>query len=130
MIDIDPLAAMPKFPTNAEKTYSELEMLRKSKDPNPNGADLTIVYDLYGFVAYLRGEPENDAEYRDLPSKNLSAILDEYAKKNSMRNDPLGKLCNSIATAGKTNVFNNEKNRKAYEQFLLYKKDFVHLCRI
>lgn len=122
IVDIDPLAAMPKFPTNAEKIFNELEILRGSKDPNPNGADLTIVYDLYGFAAYLRGEPENAAEYRDhMSTKDISSILDEYAKKNSMRNDPLGKLCNSIATAGKTNVFNNEANRKAYEQFLLYK---------
>ena len=50
IVDIDPLAAMPKFPTNAEKIFNELEILRGSKDPNPNGADLTIVYDLYGFM--------------------------------------------------------------------------------
>ena len=121
VVDIDPLVAMPKFPTNAEKMFNEIEILRGSKDPNPNGADLTIIYDLYGFVAYLRGEPENASEYRDMMTKDISSILDEYAKKNSMRNDPLGKLCNSIATTGKINVFNNEANRKGYEQFLLYK---------
>lgn len=122
VIDIDPLAAMPKFPTNAEKIHSELEILRKSKDPNPNGADLTSVYDLYGFAAYLKGEPENSAEYHDMATKDISDLFDEYAKKNAMRNDPLGKLCVSIATAGKTNVFNKDANRKSYEQFLLFKK--------
>lgn len=121
ILDIDPLSAMPKFPTNSEKIYSELEILRGSKDPNPDGADLTKAYDLYSFAAYLRGEPENAAEYRDMSTKDISNLFDEYSKKNSMRNDPLGKLCVSIATVGKTNVFNNESNRKAYEQFLLYK---------
>lgn len=121
ILDIDPLVAMPKFPTNSEKIYSELEILRGSKDPNPNGADLTKASDLYSFAAYLKGEPENASEYRDMPTKDIANLFDEYSKKNSMRNDPLGKLCVSIATAGKTNVFNNEANRKAYEQFLLYK---------
>lgn len=121
ILDIDPLVAMPKFPTNSEKIYSELEILRGSKDPNPNGADLTKASDLYSFAAYLKGEPENASEYRDMATKDIANLFDEYSKKNSMRNDPLGKLCVSIATAGKTNVFNNEANRKAYEQFLLYK---------
>ena len=121
ILNIDPFAAMPKFPTNSEKIYSELAILRESRDPNPNGADLTKVYDLYSFAAYLSGEPENAAEYKDMSTRDISNLFDEYSKKNSMRNDPLGKLCVSIATAGKTNVFNNETNRKAYEQFLLYK---------
>lgn len=121
VVDIDPLAAMPKFPTNAEKIHNELEILRKSRDPNPKGADPTGIRDLYGFAAYLKGEPENAPEYGDMSTKELSALFDEYAKQNAMRNDPLGKLCVSIATAGKMNVFNTEANRKAYEQFLLFK---------
>lgn len=121
VLDVDPLAAMPKFPTNAEKIHGELEMLRKSKDPNPKGADPTAVYDLYGFAAYLRGEPECAAAYKDMTTKELSALFDDYSKKNSMRNDSLGKLCVSIATAGKMNVFNTEENRRAYGQFLLFK---------
>lgn len=39
IIDKDPLAAFPKFPTNADRIYSELAALRRTKDPNPNGAD-------------------------------------------------------------------------------------------
>ena len=116
-----PMLNLPKFPNYSEKIYNELNMLRGSKDPNPNGADLTKVYDLYCFAAYLNGESANSDKYRSMPTMDIASLFDEYSKKNVMRNDPLGKLCVSIAAAGKTNVFNNESNRKAYDQFLLYK---------
>lgn len=121
IVKIDPLAAYPKFPSNAERIYKDLATLRASHDPNPNGADLTKATDLYSFVAYICGEPEHAAEYRAMTSAELSALLDDYAKKNAMRNDDLGKLCVSIATAGKMYVFNNDDNRRAYEKHLQYK---------
>jgi predicted RNA-binding Zn-ribbon protein involved in translation (DUF1610 family) len=119
--EIDPLKAMPKFPTNADKTYNELEALRKSKDPNPNGADLTLATDLYAFAAYLAGEPENAAAYRNKSTPELAGLLDGFAKKFANLNDNLGKLRASLATAGKTYVFNSEDNRHAYEAYLKYK---------
>jgi len=119
--EIDPLSAMPKFPTNAEKIYDELAALRKSKDPNPNGADLTLAVDMYAFVAYLQGEPENTIEYRSKTSVELAKVLDGFSKQFSTRNDNLGKLCASLATAGKTYIFNSDDNRRAYELHLLYK---------
>ena len=119
--DIDPLAAFPKFPANAERIYKELAQLRVSKDPNPKGADLTLVHDLYAFAAYLEGEPENTAEYRIHETKELESQFDSYARKNTMRNDTLGKLCVSLATAGKKYVFDSEEHRTQYDAFLLYK---------
>jgi len=119
--EIDPLKAFPKFPTNAEKTFIELEALRKSKDPNPNAADLTKSTDMYAFTAYLVGEPDNAAEYRSKSTPELASLLDGFAKKFAMRNDDLGKLCASLATAGKSYFFNSEDNRQAYETFLKYK---------
>jgi uncharacterized protein YoxC len=116
--EIDPLKGMPKFPTNADKTYAELEALRGSKDPNPNGADLTQATDLYAFTAYLVGEPENAAEYRIKSTPELASLLDGFAKKFATRNDNLGKLCASLATSGKSYVFNSEDNRQAYEVYL------------
>jgi hypothetical protein len=121
IVKIDPLAAYPKFPSNAERIYKDLATLRASHDPNPKGADLTKVTDLYAFAAYICGEPEHAAEYRGMTSDKLSALLDDYAKKNAMRNDNLGKLCVSIATAGKMYVFNNDDNQLAYEKHLQYK---------
>ena len=119
--EIDPLKDLPKFPTNADKIYAELEALRKSKDPNPNGADLTLATDLYAFAAYLVGEPENAVEYRAKATPELAALLDGFAKKFATRNDNLGKLCASLATAAKSYVFNSEDNRQAYEAYLKYK---------
>ena len=120
--EIDPLKAMPKFPINADKTYAELEALRNSKNPNPNGADPSLATDLYAFTAYLAGEPENAVEYRISKSTaELATLLDGFAKKLATRNDNHGKLCASLATAGKSYVFNSEDNRQAYEAYLKYK---------
>lgn len=121
IVDIDPLGAMPKFPKNAERTYSEIATLSKTKDPNPNGPDTSLVTDLYAFAAYLEGEPENTALYRSRTTAELLGLFDSHAKKFSMRNDNLGKLCNSLSTAAKTYVFNSDENRQAYENFLKYK---------
>ncbi len=119
--EIDPLKALPKFPTNADKTFAELEVLRESKDPNPNGPDLTLATDFYAFAAYLVGEPENAAEYRSKSTPELATLLDGFAKRLATRNDNLGKLCASLATAGKSYVFNSEDNRQAYGAYLKYR---------
>lgn len=121
IVDIDPLSAMPKFPKNAERTHSEIVALSRTKDPNPNGPDTSLVTDLYAFAAYLEGEPENAALYRSKTTTELLGLFDSHAKKFSMRNDNLGKLCNSLSTAAKTYVFNSEENRQAYDNFLKYK---------
>jgi len=119
--EVDPLAAYPKFPTYADMIYTELEALRKSRDPNPQGKDLTLVVDLYSFAAYLNGEPENTVEYRSKSTSALASLLDRYSKQFSTRNDDLGKLCASLATKGKSYVFDSDDNRKAYEAHLKYK---------
>jgi len=119
--EIDPLKELPKFPTNADIIYAELEALRKSKDPNPNGADLTLATDLYAFAAYLVGEPENAVEYRAKETPELATLLDGFAKKFAQRTDNLGHLCFSLATKAKSFVFNSEDNRHAYEAYLKYK---------
>lgn len=121
IVDIDPLGALPKFPTNAERTLSEIIALSKTKDPNPAGADTSLVTDLYAFAAYLKGEPENAALYRSKTTSELIEIFDTHAKKFAMRNDNLGKMCASLSTDAKKYVFNSEDNRKAYEDFLKYK---------
>ena len=121
IVQTNPLSAYPKFPTNAENLYNELARLRTTKDPNPNGPDTSKVENLYAFAAYISLEPENVAEYRTWSTPDLARLLSEYGTRNAARNDPLGKLCNSIASKGKAYVFNNEENRRAYDQYLLYK---------
>ena len=120
IIDFDPLKAYPKFPTNAEKIYSEIIALTKEVDPNPNGPDNTVVTDLYAFAAYLSDDIDNIPMYRTLMTPELSSIFDAKSKQLSQRNDNLGKLCASLSTAAKTYVFNSDENRKAYEMHLLY----------
>lgn len=121
IVEVDPLAAMPTFPKNAERTYSEIVALSRMKDPNPNGTDTSLVTDLYAFAAYLEGEPENAALYRSKMTTELLGLFDSHAKRFAMRNDDLGKICASLSTAAKTYVFNTDENRQAYENFLKYK---------
>ena len=120
IIDRDPLAAFPKFPTNAERIYSELAALRRTKDPNPKGADTSVIVDLYSFAAYISNDTENIALYRAMETKELWAIFDPASRKYSQRNDDLGKLCGSLSAAAKTYVFNSDENRASYEQHLVY----------
>jgi predicted RNA-binding Zn-ribbon protein involved in translation (DUF1610 family) len=122
---VDPNKAYPKFPTNADKIYDELKVLRGMKDQNPQGHDLAMCVDLYAFTAYLSSTPgnaaENPVEYKSKSTSELKSILDGFSRPLSQRNDPLGKLLASIASAGKSYVFNSEDSRAAYEKHLLYR---------
>ena len=123
VIDIDPLAAFPKFPTNADRIYSELAALRKTKDPNPNGADTSVVADLYFFAAYISDGGETAAQYRSMDTKAIWELFDGASRRFSQRNDNLGKLCGSLSAAAKQYVFNTEENRAAYERYLVYRSE-------
>lgn len=109
------------FPRQIKKTDEYISALSKTKDPNPNGADTSLVVDLYSFAAYLMDEPESAVVYRGKTTNELLSIFDSFSKKFSQRNDNLGKLCASIATAAKTYVFNSDENRGKYEFHLKYK---------
>ena len=109
------------FPKQIKKTDEYISALSKTKDPNPNGADTSLVVDLYSFAAYLMEEPESAVVYRGKTTNELLSIFDSFSKKFSQRNDNLGKLCGSIATAAKTYVFNSDENRGKYEFYLKYK---------
>lgn len=123
IIDKDPLADFPKFPTNADRIYSELAALRRAKDPNPNGADTSGVSDLYSFAAYISNDAENTVLYRAMGTKELWAIFDPASRRYSQRSDDLGKLCGSLSAAAKTYVFNSDENRAAYERHLAYRSE-------
>lgn len=109
------------FPKQIKKTDEFLFALSKTTDPNPNGADTSLITDLYSFAAYLMEEPESSVVYRGKSTSELLSIFDTFSKKFSQRNDNLGKLCASIATAGKTYIFNSDENRNKYEFHLKYK---------
>jgi len=121
ILKIDPLAVYPKFPSHADRINTELEALWKIIDTNPQGKDMTLAVDLYAFIAYLCGEPENATEYRSKLTPELCSLLDRFSKQFSTRNDNLGKLCASLATCGKLYVFNTEDSRRAYETHLTYR---------
>lgn len=123
IIDKDPLAAYPKFPTNADRICSNLAALRKIKDLNPNGADTSVVIDLYSFAAYISNDTDNIALYRAMDTKDLFAIFDAASLKYSQRNDDLGKLCGELLTAGKTYVFKSEESHEAYKRHLIYQSE-------
>ena len=123
IIDKDPMATFPKFPTNADRIYSELAALRRTIDPNPNGTDTSFVTDLYAFAAYISNDIKNIAMYKAMETKELWDIFDPASRKYSQRNDDLGKLCGSLSAAAKTYVFNSDENRTAYESHLIYRSE-------
>lgn len=111
---------LPKFPTSGERLFSEIEKLRATKDPNPNGADTSKVTDLYAFAAYIMDDLAHANLYRELSTSELKTIFDLAARKFSLRNDDLGKLCHSISASARQFVFNSDDNRKGYEALMLY----------
>ncbi len=109
------------FPTQIAEIDEFISALSKTKDPNPNGADTSLVTDLYSFAAYLMGEPESSVVYRGKATSELLSIFDSFSKKFSQENDNFRKLCGDLASAGKTYVFNSDENRSKYEFYLKYK---------
>ena len=109
------------LPKQIKKTDEYISALSKTKDLNPNGADISLVTDLYSFAAYLMEEPESSVVYRGKATSELLSIFVTFSKKFSQRNDDLGWLCSSIATAGKIYIFNSDENRSKYEFHLKYK---------
>ncbi|MDR1149265.1 MAG: hypothetical protein LBK66_11605 [Spirochaetaceae bacterium] len=115
----------PKFPKNADIAYKELEALRKPE--NKKWTDFTPAEDLYAFAACMAGEPEKTAEYKKKTTPELKALFDGFAGKLSGQhdNDPAGHLCSSLATYGKTYIFDTEDHRQAYEAYLKYKNPLL-----
>ena len=109
------------FPMQIKNTDEYISALSKTKDLNPNGEDISLVTDLYSFAAYLMEEPESSVVYRGKATSELLSIFVTFSKKFSQRNDDLGWLCSSIATAGKIYIFNSDENRSKYEFHLKYK---------
>ena len=111
---------LPKFPTYGERILIDLDELRATKDPNPNGPDTSRVTDLYVFAAYLMDDLGHADLYKNLSTSELKTIFDLAARKYSCRNDNLGKLCGSISALASHNVFNSDDSRKGYEVLMLY----------
>ena len=110
----------PKFPMNGERIQIELEELRATKDPNPNGPDTSRVTDLYIFAAYLMDDLGHANLYKDLSTSELKTIFDLATRKYSCRIDNLGMLCCSISSSASHYVFNSDDSRKGYEALMLY----------
>ena len=111
---------LPKFPTYGERILIDLDELRATKDPNPNGPDTSRVTDLYVFAAYLMDDLEHADFYKNLSTSELKTIFDLAARKYSCRNDNLEMLCCSISSSASHYVFNSDDSRKGYEALMLY----------
>lgn len=109
-------------PKQIKKIDEFIFALAKMKDPNPKGADISLVKDVYSFVAYLMGEPENANIYRqNEDTSSLQSVCDAYSRKNAaIHEDPI-KSCVALATLIKVNIFDSAENRRKYEFYLKYK---------
>lgn len=117
--DVD-LAAL--FPNQVKKIDESIAAICRMKDPNPRGADLSLVKDAYSFVAYLTGSPENADAFRfNSDTAELQKICDDYSKKNAAIGQEPIKTCAALAATVKVNVFNSDENRNKYDFYLKYK---------
>lgn len=123
IVEVNLLAAYPKFPANIDRTHDDLVALRGTKDPNPNGADTSVVDDLYAFAAYLENDITSIPLYRALDREKLWSIFNTASLRFSQRNDNLGKLCGQLSAAAKTNVFDSDENQEAYNLYLVYRSE-------
>lgn len=123
IVEVDLFAAYPKFPANIDRTHAWLAALCETKDPNPNGADTSVVEDLYAFAAYLENDVTSIPLYRNLDREKLWSIFNTASLRFSQRNDNLGKLCGQLSAAAKTNVFDSDENREAYNLYLIYRSE-------
>jgi len=91
--------------------------------------DNTLVTDLYAFIAYLEGEPENAALYRNMCTDELANILDRHAialaKRAQTYRDPLGQVLENVVTLAKFHVFDSDLNRIKYDKHLLFKSETI-----
>ena len=121
IVDVNPLKAFPKFPTHVDEIHANLEVLKKTNNPDPNAPDVSRLNDLYAFAAYLSNDMKRADSYRKKSRKDLLDIVAEASGKYSQRNDNLGKLIQGIATKAQSFVFNSDDNCDGYERYLKYR---------
>lgn len=91
--------------------------LRKIKSEKYKWA--SKVKDLYDFACFINGGEDKDIPaYRTKPSSELLSIMDIHYQKIALLMNADAHVIRDILTAGKTNFFNNEKNREKYDRTL------------
>lgn len=119
-------ANLPKFPTNIENTYRELEKFRErarnDMKINPKRESADSVGDLYTFAAYISDDMLSAAGYRKYPASRLKSICEEYQRRYTMLPDTtIEKLAANIAGQAASHVFDSEEHRKSYDLYILYR---------
>lgn len=119
-------AKLPKFPTNIDNTYRELERLRervrKDMAINPKRESADSVEDLYTFAAYISDDLASASGYRKYPASRLKSICEEYQRRYTMLPDTtIEKLAANIAGQAASHVFDSEEHRKSYDLYILYR---------
>lgn len=102
-----------------KKIHDNLKDFRDIPEINPNALDKSGLTDIYNFMAYLNGEPEKGTIYR---SKSIKELAKLAGKVYLDTNDQAGLLIREILALGKKKVFDTERDRAAYNQYLLYVK--------
>lgn len=113
---------LPKFPSNAEKTYELLKAFRALEGDELKGNPPTAnVMDLYDLAVYFEKSGSADA-YRSGPAKVLFDLFDSNSKKYQLASaSSFVTYCRSLCSDAKTYFFKDDAAKKAYDTFLLYK---------
>ena len=119
-------ANLPKFPTNIDNTYLELEKfrerVRKDMKINSKRVSADSVEDLYTFAAYISDDLASASCYRKYSASRLKSICEEYQRRYTMLPDTtIEKLAANIAGQAASHVFDSEEHRKSYDLYILYR---------
>ncbi|MCL1987665.1 MAG: hypothetical protein FWG64_06815 [Firmicutes bacterium] len=120
-LEVKKLHDLLKLPnkTRTDKVEKEFANFRTLTDANPNAkAQPAEVTDFYALAAYLAGELENTAEYRNKSTEELNGFFNTISQKFSSANDVLTSAYRNFASYCTTDIFASDEKRQAYDNFL------------
>ena len=117
-------------PLIADNISSKISQLREM--PIPKYPWTSKVTDLYDFICYFGGGNDSDTgSYHKKRTTELYSMMQSWAVQFASDMSVQGKLLSGLFTAGTTQVFNTEANRRKYDQSLEREKmkDFFSLLK-
>ena len=126
--NISPLSAMPEIPKMCENIHKNLEILRGKINNEINTLhsdryNADFVRDLYSFTAYISGDINNFAEYKNYSAGQLKSKLEPYLTLYAeAQSGTIEKLELTIAQSAVSYIFNSEAHRSGYDSYILIKQ--------
>ena len=110
----------PEFPSQMTDIENELGALLAFGDNNPSHSDLKQIREVYSFVAYIDGRPDDATEYSSKAHNELKSILDAYSAKYSGHQPSPRDICVRLAKLASVRLFDSRESQDKYNNYLAY----------